>query len=69
MRAAIEQRQTEYNEMIREFITKASDYRVSLLSMEDKYNNMADYSLNIDQLSNRMNTIMNDFIDESILTC
>jgi chromosome segregation protein len=65
MRAAIEQRQTEYNQMIREFITKASDYRVSLSSMEDKYNNMTDYSLNIDQLSNRMNAIMNDFIDET----
>ncbi len=65
MRAAIEQRQAEYNQMVRDFYAKASDFRVSLSSMEDKYNDMADYSMNIDKLSNRMNEIMNNFIDES----
>jgi chromosome segregation ATPase len=65
MRAAIEQRQTEYNQMIRDFNAKASDFRVGLSNMEDKYNDMADYSMNIDKLSNRMNEIMNNFIDTS----
>lgn len=65
MRASIEQRQAEYNQMVREFFTKASDFRVSLSSMEDKYSDMADYSMNIDKLSSRMNEIMNQFIEES----
>ncbi|HHV12053.1 MAG TPA: hypothetical protein GXX75_17405 [Clostridiales bacterium] len=65
MRAAIEQRQSEYNQMIREFLAKASDFRVSLSNMEDKYNGMVDYSMSIDKLSTRMNEIMNRFLEES----
>jgi chromosome segregation ATPase len=65
MRTAIEQRQLEYNQMIRDFFTKASEFRVSLSSIEDKYSNMADYSMNIDRISNNMNEIMNNFIEET----
>ncbi len=65
MRAAIEQRQTEYNQMIREFLTKASNFRLSLSGMEDKYSDIADYSISIDELSTRMNGIMDRFLEES----
>ncbi len=65
MRTAIEQRQLEYNRMIRDFFTKASEFRVSLSSIEDKYSSMADYSMNVDKISNNMNEIMNNFIEET----
>lgn len=63
--AAIEQHQLEYNQMIREFFTKAYEYRVSLSNIEDDYSNMTDFSLNIDKIANRMNEIMNKFVQES----
>ena len=65
MRTAFEQRQTEYNQMMREFFTKVSDFRVSLSNIEDKYGDAADYSLNIDKISNNMDEIMGNFIKES----
>ena len=65
MRNAIEERQTEYNQMIRDFFTKASEFRISLSGLEDKYSSMADYSINIDKISGNMNEIMNKFIQES----
>jgi chromosome segregation ATPase len=65
MRAAIEQRQLEYNQIIREFFAKASEYRISLSTLDSDYNNMADFNMNIDKLSNRMNEIMDHFVEES----
>ncbi|MDF2540335.1 MAG: hypothetical protein K0S47_53 [Herbinix sp.] len=65
MRGAFEQRQNEYNQMIRDFFTKASEFRANLSNIDVEYSNMTDYSLNIDKISNRMNDIMDNFIEES----
>jgi sugar-specific transcriptional regulator TrmB len=65
MHTALEQRQSEYNRMIREFFAKASEFRTSLSNMEDKYSSMADYRLDIDKIANCMDEIMNNFIKEA----
>lgn len=65
MRSALEQRQTEYNNVIRNFITQSSDFRTSLTSMNDEYGNMVDFGFSMDEISTRMNHIMEDFINKT----
>lgn len=65
MRTAIEKRQSEYNQMIREFFTRASEFRANLSNIDAEYSNLADYNMNIDKISHRMNEIMDSFIEES----
>lgn len=65
MHTSIEQRQSEYNRMIREFFATASEFRTNLSNIEDKYSSMVDYRLNTDKIANRMDEIMNNFIEEA----
>lgn len=60
---AIEQHQAEYNQMIRDCFTKASEFRVSLSPIESS--NYADFTLDIDKISNSMDQIMKNFIEKS----
>ena len=60
LRADIEQCQLLYNQMIRDFFSKANEFRTALSNMENNYSNMVDYNINTDKLSNRMNEIINN---------
>ncbi len=64
IRSAIEQRQQEYSQMIREFFTNASEFRNRLSNFEVECNNMNDFNMNIDQVSMRMKDIMDTFMNE-----
>lgn len=61
----MEQRQTEYNKMIREFFKSATEFHGNLTNSEDMYSKMTDYSFNLDKLSNNMNEIMNNYAEMS----
>ena len=65
MHSAIEQCQTEYNHMLRELFAKLSEFRLSLSNIDDEYNNTAEYSINVDRISNRMSEIIENFMKES----
>ncbi len=65
MRTAFEERQQEYNQMMRDFFTKTSEFRTSLSNMDVDYSNMEEYNMNIDKISDRMKEIMDNFIEES----
>lgn len=65
LRADIEQCQLLYNQMIRDFFSKANEFRTALSNMENNYSNMVDYNINTDKLSNRMNEIINNFLNDT----
>ncbi len=65
MRMAIEQSQLEYTQMIREFFAKASEFCVNMSNIDNKYSDIVNYSLSLDELSKRLNEIMDSFLEES----
>ena len=64
IRSAIDQRQQEYSQMVREFFTNTSEFRNRLSNFEVECNNMNDFNMNIDQVSMRMKEIMDTFMNE-----
>lgn len=65
MNELMEQRQTEYNKMVREFFKNATEFHANLSDNEDIYSKMTEYNFNLDKLSNSMNEIMNQFVEGS----
>ncbi|MDF2868966.1 MAG: hypothetical protein K0R05_541 [Anaerocolumna sp.] len=65
MNEVMEQRQTEYNKMVREFFKNATEFHANLSNTEDIYSKMTEYNFNLDKLSNSMNEIMNNFVEGS----
>ncbi len=64
LRSVIEQRQQEYNHMIREFFSNASDFRTKLSNMEVEVNKLDAFNLNIDHISTLIKESMDKFMDE-----
>lgn len=64
IRTAIEYRQQEYNQMVREFFTNASEFRNKLSGIEIECSNVVDFNMNIEQVSMRMKEIMDQFMNE-----
>lgn len=64
IRSAIEQRQQEYSQLVREFFANASEFRNRLSNIEVECNNMNDFNMNIDQVSMRMKDIMDRFMED-----
>ncbi|MDF2484399.1 MAG: hypothetical protein K0R46_567 [Herbinix sp.] len=64
IRSTIECRQQEYNQMVREFFTNASEFRNRLSNMEVECSNIVDFNMKIDQVSKRMKEIMDQFMNE-----
>jgi len=65
LRADIEQCQLLYNQMIRDFFSKANQFRTALSNIENNYSNFVDYNINTEKLTNRMNEIINRFMDDT----
>ena len=64
IRSALECRQQEYNQMVREFFTETSEFRNKLSSIEVECGNVVDFNMNIEQVSMRMKEIMDQFMKD-----
>lgn len=64
LHSALEQRQQEYSQMIRDFFNQTSEFRTRLSDIEAECHSMVDFNRKVDPISIRMKEIMDHFMEE-----